>query len=240
MSLLPEPVLDPLVDPPGNFKAVKPQEFDPGKTNLVQAAWLNGTGCPTNATIAVPNLAFTGIGSYSTYTDLACPNGDLKDQHNEGLLLVKTGPTVTNFAAATAELINVKGITLTELGYDIRKLGAGTHLSAVGSHCGAGAPRFNVITTADSFFIGCSSPPPDTENLGNGWIRLRWGVAGVVMGFSASSFTLVPITGTVQRIVIVFDEAQDAFGGPDQFGAAILDNIDVNGTLVGHGATDAS
>jgi hypothetical protein len=46
-----------------------------------------------------------------------------------------------------------------------------------------------------------------------------------------------PITGTVTRIEIVFDEGQDT--GPDFFGAAILDNIDVNGMLVGHGATDA-
>jgi len=36
------------------------------------------------------------------------------------------------------------------------------------------------------------------------------------------------------------DEGQDASGGPDQFGAAILDNINVNGTLVGRGATEAS
>jgi len=35
-------------------------------------------------------------------------------------------------------------------------------------------------------------------------------------------------------------EAQDAFGGPDRFGAAILDHIDVNGVLVGRGATNAS
>src|SRR3989442_1617992 len=237
LDAIPEPLVDPL-DPPGFFQ-VKPQEFDPGKTHLVQAAWLNGTGCPTNATIALPNATFTGVGGYSAFNDTACPIGDLNDQHNEGLLLVKTG-TTTNFAAATGELINVKGITLTELGYDIRKFGAGTHLSAVGSHCGAGAPRFNVITTADSFFIGCSSPPPDTETLETGWIRLRWGMAGVAMGFSSTTFTVMPITGTVQRIVIVFDEAQDAFGGLDQFGAAILDNIDVNGTLVGHGATDAS
>src|SRR6266581_4690710 len=48
-----------------------------------------------------------------------------------------------------------------------------------------------------------------------GWIRLRWGVAGVVMGFNPPTFALVPITGTVQRITIVFDEAQDSFGGPD-------------------------
>ncbi len=44
----------------------------------------------------------------------------------------------------------------------------------------------------------------------------------------------------VTRIVIVFDEGQDPSGGPDQFGAAILDNIDVNGTLVGHGAVNAN
>jgi hypothetical protein len=46
------------------------------------------------------------------------------------------------------------------------------------------------------------------------------------------NFALVPITGTVQRIVIVFDEGTDT--GADFFGAAILDNIDVNGQLVGH------
>jgi len=41
----------------------------------------------------------------------------------------------------------------------------------------------------------------------------------------------------VKRILIVFDEGIDA--GPDNSGAAFLDNIDVNNSLVGHGATDA-
>ena len=248
LNAIPEPLVDPL-DPPGFFQ-VKPQEFDPGKTNLVQAAWLNGTGCPTNATIALPNTNFNGIGGYSTYSDVACDPmlgnlGDPKDQHNEGLLLVNTGPTVTNFASAGAELHNVKGITLTELGYDIRKYGPGTHASIFGSHCGAGAPRFNILTTTNFYFLGCSSPPPDTEILGNGWIRLRWGSPFPLLAYCVTcapplNFTLQPVTGTVKRIQIVFDEAQDAFGGPDAFGAAILDNIDVNGALVGHGATDAS
>jgi hypothetical protein len=40
----------------------------------------------------------------------------------------------------------------------------------------------------------------------------------------------------VKRIVIVFDEGTDT--GPDFFGAAILDNIDVNGQLVGRGPTN--
>ncbi len=228
-------------DPPGNFHHVQPADFDPGKTYLVQATWLSGIGCPTNATIAIPNASFTGVGSFGTYTDQACTTGDANDHHNEGLLLVKTGPTINNFSAATAELTNVKGITLTELGYDIRKKGDETHLGPHGSHCGAGAPRFDIVTTTDFFFLGCSSPPPDMESTnGDGWIRLRWGGSLPLMAFSATTFTLVPVTGTVQRIVIVFDEGTDAFGGPDQFGAAILDNIDVNGTLVGEGSVTAN
>src|SRR5216683_2126199 len=82
---IPEPIVNPL-DPPGFFQ-VKPQEFDPGHTNLVQAAWLHGTGCPTNATIALPNSSFTGIMGFSTFSDMACDPGlgnlgDPKDQHN--------------------------------------------------------------------------------------------------------------------------------------------------------------
>jgi hypothetical protein len=148
---------------------------------------------------------------------------------------VKTGLTA-NFASAVAELINVKGITLTELGYDIRKFGVSG--DPLGSHCGAGAPRFLVITAdGRGHFLGCNSPPAESQvPSATGWIRLRWGAAGLLAAFP-------PITPTdvVARILIIFDEAQDVpSGGPDFFGAAILDNIDVNGTLVGRGATDAS
>src|SRR5437588_8984010 len=131
---------------------VVPFEFDPFGTNLVQATWQTGIGCPTNAT--------TNNGSSSApLTDPACPTGDPKDMRNEGLLLAKTGPT-PNFAAAGARLLGpgVKGVMLTELGYDLRK-----PLAAVdprGSHCGAGAPRFNVVTSDGvTHFIGCNSPP---------------------------------------------------------------------------------
>jgi hypothetical protein len=237
LSVLPEPTLDPATNPPGKFQNVIPSDFDPGKTYLVQANWLSGIGCPTGAKTAIPNASFTGVAGYGTYTDPACLSGDSKDTKNEGLLLVKTGPT-SNFAAATAELVNVKGITLTELGYDIRKYGPGTHLGAQGSHCGAGAPRFDIVTTTDFFFLGCSSPPPDQEVPGDGWIRLRWGGSAPLMAFSATTFALTPVTGTVQRIVIVFDEGTDT--GPDFFGGAVLDNIDVNGKLVGNGPTVAN
>src|SRR5437016_6519252 len=89
LSLLPPPTT---TDPPGDFHHVQPADFDPGKTYLVQAMWLSGIGCPTNAfTLDF----FTGM--TTAFTDPACvmaPN----DPHNKGLLLVKTGPT-SNFAA---------------------------------------------------------------------------------------------------------------------------------------------
>jgi len=41
------------------------------------------------------------------------------------------------------------------------------------------------------------------------------------------------VTGEVISLAIVLDEGSDT--GPDQFGLAVLDNIDVNGILVGKG-----
>jgi len=217
--------------------SVTANEFDPAHTFLVQAQWLDGIGCPTNARVSLDGS--TTI----PYSDLACAaGGDTSDSHNQGLLLAKTGPTA-NFAAAQADITGVKGVTLTELGYDIRKPGVDTRFGARGSHCGAGAPRFNV-TAADGVtydFIGCSSTatPATTELDGQGWIRLRWGTGGTpIWAYAANgpmANQLVNIQGTkVSSIQIVFDEGQDT-GGPDNFGLAVLDNIDINGTLVGRG-----
>ncbi len=214
----------------GRF-SVRASEFDPANTFLVQAQWLDGIGCPTNAGVSADGSTIT-----SHVTDTACATGDSSDSHNQGLLLAKTGPTA-NFASAGADITGVKGITLTELGYDIRKPGADTRAGARGSHCGAGAPRFNVTTSdgATFDFIGCNSgaTPATSEVDGQGWIRLRWG-GGNIPAFAADG-TLVNISGkTVKSIQIVFDEGQDT-GGPDFFGLAVLDNIDVNGKLVGRG-----
>src|SRR4029077_4823021 len=143
--------------------------------------------------------------------DGACATGDTSDSHNQGLLLAKTGPTA-NYAAAQADITGVKGVTLTELGYDIRKPGADPRAGARGSHCGAGAPRFNV-TASDGVtydFIGCNSgaTPATTELDGQGWIRLRWGTGGTpIYGFAANGTQagqIVNISGkTVKSIQIV-------------------------------------
>ncbi len=209
--------------------SVRPGEYDPGKTFLVQAQWLNGTGCPTSAKTQLYNP--DGSTSPGTLADTGCPTGD-PDHQNQGLLLAKTGPTANN-ASAFAELKGVKGIVVTELGYDLRKQSTAASLS--GSHCGAGAPRFNVETTTAFYFIGCNSPPATMTAASTGWIRLRWGGTVALMGYNASTGTLETVNGTVKSITIIFDEGQDAGGAPDTFGLAVLDNIDVNGTLVGRG-----
>ena len=200
-------------DEAGDAITIVPFDFDPFHTSLVRARWLRGIGCPTNATTN------DGVTS-APFTDPGCPSGAAKDPRNEGLLLVKTGPT-TNFASAGAEVKGVKGITLTELGYDIR----------TGSHCGAGAPRFNVVTSDGVLhFVGCSSAatPPIVIAASPAWQRLRWGTAGVIPAFP----TPIGPSDVVQSITIIFDEGQDT---PFESGLAVLDNIDINGTLVGRG-----
>ena len=229
---------------------VEPQVFDPYHTHLVAAEWESGIGCPTNATTAPflpPDFSTVGHG---VYTDPACTTGDANDERNEGLLLVKTGPT-NDDAAAGAVLHGVKAMHLSELGYDIRKPGVNQN-DPRGSHCGAGAPRFNITIGGFIYFLGCNSPAPDTDTPGNAWQRLRWGTIHPLSAFPQCSggncgagkdnpcIATIPPTGAcviagqmVDSIEIVFDEGDDT--GPDNFGAAVLDNIDVNGTLVGKG-----
>ena len=200
---------------------VTASEFDPAHTFLVQAQWLDGIGCPTNAGVSADGSTIT-----SHYTDAACTTGDSSDSHNQGLLLVKTGPT-PNYAAAQADISGVSGIHLTELGYDVRK--PRSFADASGSHCGAGAPRFDVITSDNvDHFVGCASPPPLQTAAGVGFVRLRWTAAQL-----AAAFPPILPTDSVKSITIIFDEGQDT--APDYFGLAVLDNIDINGTLVGQG-----
>ena len=203
------------------FNSAKPFIYDPAKTRLVQGTWLDGIGCPTGAKIA----DYPATTQTRTFTAAGCTTGDPSDKNNQGLLLVKTGPT-TNNASAGAVLKNVKGITLTDIGYDLRKPGADQN-DPRGSHCDGGAARFNVTTSDGFWFVACNSPAPTITAVGDGWMRLRW-----TTGYKDGT-TLSPITGTVQSISIVFDEGQDT--GPDNFGVAIIDNIDVNGALVGSG-----
>jgi hypothetical protein len=207
------------------FHVAQTGTYDPAKTFLVGAAWVPGIGCPTHAKVAT----YPATTPTDTYTDAACPTGDANDKQNAGLVLAKTGPT-TNNAQSFVEVKGLNGVTPTELGYDIRTPDL---TSARGSHCDAGAPMFQlVMQNGDTYDVGCNSPAPDSQQLGNGWVRLRWGVSAPLQGY-LNGVTLQPITGKIKSVAIVFQEGQDV--GPDNFGLAVLDNIDVNKNLIGQG-----
>ena len=135
---------------------------------------------------------------------------------NQALLLQKDGPTSAN-ASAFAVIGGVEGLTITELGFDYRNDG----------HCGAGAPRFNVtLPGGQYFFLGCVYGNPQIAPP-SGWTRIRWNaIEGTV--FPAGDYSWPGFPQVVQSIAIVFDEGTDV--GP---GFALLDNIDINGSLIG-------
>jgi hypothetical protein len=168
---------------------VEPGIFDPGNTGTVAAAWIKHLGEPDP--------------------------GDIGDVDRFGLILSKNTVTPTN-SAAVATVENVRGLHLTEIGFDFKN----------GSHCGAGAPRFDVVTTdAVLHFVGGCGNGTITPNTPEaGWSRVRFDL-------TTASFPPIASTDTVKLIQIVFDEGTDT--GTDFSGQAVIDNIDINGTLIG-------
>jgi hypothetical protein len=143
---------------------------------------------------------------------------------DHALVLKKLGPTAT-VASAGAAISKVRNLTLTELGFDVENL----------THCSAVAPRFEVTLTDGSIFrFGCfdgTMTPIGTDSQGDTWTRVRFDNTDAV---SAGGLTLVwPGFGIaqVQAIHVLFDEGTDA--GVTGAGLARLDNLDVNGKLMG-------
>ncbi|HYL72949.1 MAG TPA: hypothetical protein VEU96_02035 [Bryobacteraceae bacterium] len=195
-------------DPKGHF-SVHPKTFVgkagdcgtgyPAGSEIVTAAWIQGIGLPDNG------------GANSNPSNHA-DNLNKNDDRN-GLLLSKNGATA-DCSAAGADITGADGAVLTELGFDIRN----------GTHCGGGAPRFNVDASDGFHFVGnCSAPfanatpaPQDPT----AWTRLRFDLT------QANP----PVTpgAKIKSISIIFDEGTD--GGPGA-GLAVIDNVDVNGVL---------
>jgi hypothetical protein len=184
----------------------------PAGSNIVTSTWLTGLGLPDNG------------GQNTTAADLAT-NPNKKDPHT-GLLLSKNGPT-PDCSAAGADVTKVKGITLTEIGFDIRN----------GTHCGAGAPRFDVQASDGFHFLGgCSNgtPSPAPQD------PLRWTRIRIDPSNPAQANPPIAAGATIQSISIIFDEGTDTVVfPPGSNGLADIDNIDINGVLVGSGPSNS-
>jgi hypothetical protein len=143
---------------------------------------------------------------------LGLPDNSETGHDNYGFLMSKNDFSTAN--SAFAKLTNVFGRQVTELGYDIRH----------GSHCGAGAPRFNVTATDGFHFIGGCSNGTKTPSV-PGWDRVRFDPSN-----AAQAFPPVAPGATIKTIFLVSDEGVDV--GPEFNGVYVLDNIDFNGFLI--------
>lgn len=169
-------------------------------------------------------LASGWIQGLGVAPDLVTVPTDTNDPKNKGLVLGADGLSSAGFAGAGgASLVGLPvNLTVNEVGYDLRN----------GSNCGGGNPRFDIyLPNGCYYFIVCNYPAPTTSPTGqSSWIRYRWDPSGDAPAESTSpsgsACTNLADTDQVSAIRIIFDAGSDGF--------AILDNIDVNGVLVGH------
>ena len=183
----------------------------PAGSRIVTAAWLGGMGLPDSGGDAALN---------------ATP-ATRNDPHS-GLLLNKNGPTA-DCSSSGARINGVKGMTVTAttaLGFDYR----------LGTHCGAGAPRFNVDTDMGFFFVGCingtqTPAPQDPAN----WFRTRSVLNACGAACSPGS---IPVGARIKSISILYDEGTDNPVGTSDtagVGLAVIDNININGQIITSG-----
>jgi hypothetical protein len=188
-------------------------------SQIVTAAWLGGMGLPDNGG---PNSNVT--------TPTNNPN---KNDPHLGLLLSKNGPT-PDCSSSGARITGVRGMDagpMFVLGFDYRN----------GGHCGAGAPRFNVVVRNSAtkqetlhFIGGCANAAsgPAEQDLAQ-WSRVRF--------TAAQQFPPIPPGSRIQSISILYDEGTDTPSGnatsqePSGVGLAVIDNIFINGKFIRRG-----
>jgi len=128
------------------------------------------------------------------------------------IFLEKTGD-IANCAAAGVDITTpLEGgpvSNLTELNFDVK----------TGEYCGAGAPRFNIQTDQGTGFLGCTSGTH--TDLLNGWTHVVFSQADIDAALVTAGVN--PATATLQDLYMIFDE----------IGSTHIDNISVNGEVVG-------
>ena len=155
--------------------------YDPDKTGCPVAKWQKKVGLP-----------------------------DQKGKKRQGLVLQKNCPVSTN-AAAGAEIVGAQGITLTQLGFDVK------------GYCNSGSPRFNVYTKSDYseyYFIGCSYGLPGID-MGSDFTRLR---------FTEPDF--VPVNPAMPPFKFGSTQVFYMEIVADEEGQSVIDNIAINSWVI--------
>ena len=159
------------------------------------------------AAVAAVSLALAGTGAAALVPGVFDPGstGCVKATYAGGVLhLEKNCPTSTN-AAAGADITGLEGQAFTSASFTL----------ASASQCQGGSPRFDVVTTAGLFFLGCNNVTPTINS--NGTATYTFTAATL-----AAAGNQVPFpTGTITALDVLIDVQ----------GMADITNITVNGEL---------
>ena len=153
-----------------------------------------------------------GLGALASWTrDAGDPAAG--DTLQNGLYLQKNTAT-SNFAVAGASITplpsNLSVSTLQELSFQISGVAgpdgepfAGGPFGPSHGYCGAGAPRFNVSSSAASTcFLGCAAADhANSTHLASGWWLIKF-----VPPFTAYAGCEGGITGNITSIEVIMDE----------------------------------
>jgi hypothetical protein len=120
------------------------------------------------------------------------------------LHLEKNCPTPTN-AAAGAEITGFSGETFQSAAFTLKSA----------TQCQGGSPRFNVVTTAGTFFLGCNNVTPTINDNGTATYRFT------AETLAAAGQQVPTPTGTIQFVSVLIDVQ----------GTADLTKIRFNGKL---------
>ncbi|RJR39588.1 MAG: hypothetical protein C4567_11780 [Deltaproteobacteria bacterium] len=142
-----------------------------------------------------------------------------RGKSNHALYLAKDGETVVD-AKAGARIVGAAGLVFDPvtfvIGFDFRNDGWSS----------AKSPRVEVTLTEDpatTYFFGAAAGTQTPVNAD--WTRVSFTAAQATD--ADGNVVAMPATGTINSILVVFDEGTDATGGTGTPGFAYLDNLQI-------------
>jgi hypothetical protein len=182
-----------------------------------------------------------GLGALSGWIVGAGEPGNWFDRGQWGFYLQKHTPdSATYYAAAGATITGgpKPASLLKVLSFDISGVAGetfdsasyGTIAGSTHGYCGAGAPRFNVVSTvAGLCYLGCTYGDRTQDPI-TGWWTIQF----------VPPFTQYPgcggVTGNITDLEIVFDEGTNLGVGAtvgSSPGDVVIDNVRINKTYIG-------
>jgi len=109
--------------------------------------------------------------------------------YSHGVLHLEKNCLTTANASAGAEITGLTGQTFT----------SATFTLASATQCQGGSPRFNIVTTTGTFFLGCNNVTPTTN--GDGTVTYSFTAADLIW----SGVPPAPVPGTITGVAILID-----------------------------------